>query len=89
MGRRRTCSAGGVGRRRARGASGTARRVLVRAGTWVRGRGGAGGDAGMATAEYAIATLAAVAFAGVLLVVLKGNEVKALLTGVVTQALGG
>jgi hypothetical protein len=30
-----------------------------------------------------------VAFAGVLLVVLKGNEVKALLTGVVTQALGG
>lgn len=88
MGRRRTCSVGGVGRR-ARGASATSRRVLARAGTWVRGRVGAGGDAGMATAEYAIATLAAVAFAGVLLVVLKGNEVKALLTGVVTQALGG
>ncbi|GIG40515.1 DUF4244 domain-containing protein [Cellulomonas phragmiteti] len=47
------------------------------------------GDAGMATAEYAVATLAAVGFAGVLVVVLKGNEVKGLLTGIVRQALGG
>ena len=46
-------------------------------------------DAGMATAEYAIATLAAVGFAGVLVVVLKGNEVKSLLSGLVRQALGG
>lgn len=46
-------------------------------------------DAGMATAEYAVATLAAVAFAGVLLVVLKGNEVKGLLGNIVKQALGG
>lgn len=46
-------------------------------------------DAGMATAEYAIATLAAVGFAGLLLVVLKGNEVKSLLSGIVRQALGG
>lgn len=46
-------------------------------------------DAGMATAEYAIATLAAVGFAGLLLVVLKGNEVKGLLSGIVRQALGG
>lgn len=46
-------------------------------------------DAGMATAEYAIATLAAVGFAGVLVVVLKGNEVKGLLSGIVRQALGG
>ena len=46
-------------------------------------------DAGMATAEYAIATLAAVGFAGVLVVVLKGNEVKGLLSGMVRQALGG
>lgn len=46
-------------------------------------------DAGMATAEYAIATLAAVGFAGVLIVVLKGNEVKGLLSGIVRQALGG
>lgn len=47
------------------------------------------GDAGMATAEYAIATLAAVGFAGLLVVILKGNEVKGLLTGLVRQALGG
>lgn len=52
----------------------------------VRGRAR---DAGMATAEYAIATLAAVGFAGVLVVVLKGNEVKTLLSGLVRQALGG
>ena len=44
-------------------------------------------DAGMATAEYAIATLAAVGFAGVLVVILKGNEVKGLLMGIVRQAL--
>ncbi|QGQ20874.1 DUF4244 domain-containing protein [Cellulomonas sp. JZ18] len=43
----------------------------------------------MATAEYAIATLAAVGFAGLLVVILKGNEVKGLLTGIVRQALGG
>lgn len=58
-----------------------------------RRRAGAAGDsardAGMATAEYAIATLAAVGFAGVLVVVLKGNEVKGLLSGIVRQALGG
>lgn len=46
-------------------------------------------DAGMATAEYAIATLAAVGFAGLLVVILKGNEVKGLLLGIVRQALGG
>ena len=44
-------------------------------------------EAGMATAEYAIATLAAVGFAGLLVVILKGNEVKGLLTGIVRQAL--
>lgn len=44
-------------------------------------------DAGMATAEYAIATLAAVGFAGLLVVILKGNEVKGLLTGIIRQAL--
>ncbi|WP_249667333.1 DUF4244 domain-containing protein [Cellulomonas fengjieae] len=44
-------------------------------------------DAGMATAEYAIATLAAVGFAGLLLVILKGNEVKGLLLGIIRQAL--
>lgn len=46
-------------------------------------------DAGMATAEYAIATLAAVGFAGLLVLILKGNEVKGLLLGIIRQALGG
>ena len=46
-----------------------------------------GADAGMATAEYAIVTLAAVGFAGLLVVILKGGEVKGLLTGIVRQAL--
>jgi hypothetical protein len=41
----------------------------------------------MATAEYAIATLAAVGFAGLLVVILKGNEVKAMLMALVRQAL--
>lgn len=44
-------------------------------------------EAGMATAEYAIATLAAVGFAGLLVVILKGNEVKGLLSGIIRQAL--
>ena len=44
-------------------------------------------EVGMATAEYAIATLAAVGFAGLLVVILKGNEVKGLLLGIVRQAL--
>lgn len=44
-------------------------------------------DAGMATAEYAIATLAAVGFAGLLVVILKGNEVRGLLGGIIKQAL--
>ena len=44
-------------------------------------------EVGIATAEYAIATLAAVGFAGLLVVILKGNEVKGLLLGIVRQAL--
>ncbi|OMH26998.1 DUF4244 domain-containing protein [Tersicoccus phoenicis] len=47
------------------------------------------GEEGMATAEYAIATLAAVGFAGLLVLILKGNEVKGLLTAIIRQALGG
>ena len=73
-----------------------AHRTQVEAGAWwarvtrrVRTAQGTARDAGMATAEYAIATLAAVGFAGLLLVVLKGNEVKGLLSGIVRQALGG
>ena len=44
-------------------------------------------EAGIVTAEYAIATLAAVAFAGVLLAVLRSEEVRAFLLGIVRQAL--
>lgn len=47
----------------------------------------AGAEAGMATAEYAIATLAAVGFAGLLLVILRGDEVRGMLTALVRQAL--
>lgn len=44
-------------------------------------------DQGMATAEYAIATLAAAGFAGLLLVLLRSGEVRALLMGIVQRAL--
>ena len=42
----------------------------------------------MTTAEYAIGTLAACGFAALLVAILKGGEVKALLLGVITTALG-
>jgi hypothetical protein len=45
------------------------------------------GDAGMNTAEYAIGTLAAVAFAGILLKVLTSDSVQAALTSVIDRAL--
>jgi len=45
------------------------------------------GDAGMATAEYAIATLAAVAFASVLLKVVTSGSILRALTGVIEGAL--
>ncbi|MCC3272501.1 DUF4244 domain-containing protein [Arthrobacter zhangbolii] len=44
-------------------------------------------EAGMATAEYAIATLAAVAFAGLLAVILGGDEVRAMLISLIRSAL--
>lgn len=44
-------------------------------------------EAGMATAEYAIATLAAAGFAGLLLVILKSSEVRGFLLGIIRQAL--
>lgn len=48
---------------------------------------GMAGDAGMATAEYAIATLAACGFAGLLVVILKGGAVRDLLMGIIERAL--
>ena len=44
-------------------------------------------DEGAATAEYVIATMAAVGFAGLLLVILRGPQVKVILFGLVKQAL--
>jgi hypothetical protein len=44
-------------------------------------------EAGMATAEYAIATLAAVGLAGVLLAILKSEMVRGLLEGIIRSAL--
>jgi hypothetical protein len=45
-------------------------------------------DAGMNTAEYAVGTLAAVAFAGLLLKVLTSGRVQAALAAVIDRALG-
>ncbi|GAA5203237.1 DUF4244 domain-containing protein [Microbacterium jejuense] len=44
-------------------------------------------DAGAATAEYAIATMAAVAFAGLLVVIMRSDEVRGILTDLVRRAL--
>lgn len=44
-------------------------------------------ERGSATAEYAVATMAAVGFAGLLVVILKGDEVKGILTDLVRKAL--
>ncbi|QTE29713.1 DUF4244 domain-containing protein [Pengzhenrongella sicca] len=46
-----------------------------------------GADAGMATAEYAIATVAAAGFAGLLIVILRGDAVRGLLLGIIERAL--
>lgn len=46
-----------------------------------------GRDAGMSTAEYAVGTLAAVAFAGVLLKVVTSSSVQSALSAIITKAL--
>lgn len=66
---------------------GRGRRVLGGAAARLRNVRGAAGDRGMATAEYAIATIAAVGFAGLLVVVLRSGEVQALLQGLIRGAL--
>jgi Flp pilus assembly pilin Flp len=45
-------------------------------------------DTGATTAEYAITTLAACGFAALLVVVLKSDPLKEMITGVITGALG-
>ncbi len=44
-------------------------------------------ELGMATAEYAICTLAAVGFAGILVVILKSDEVRGFLLNIIRAAL--
>lgn len=44
-------------------------------------------DEGAATAEYAIATMAAVGFAGLLVVIMRSDEVRTILTDLVRRAL--
>lgn len=46
-----------------------------------------GSEAGMATAEYAIATLAAVGFAGILVFILRSDEVRGFLLNLIRTAL--
>lgn len=59
------------------------RRVSVR---WQRALA-RGRQAGMTTAEYAVGTLAAVAFAALLIAVIKSGTVKSALTSIITTAL--
>lgn len=44
-------------------------------------------DDGAATAEYAITTMAAVAFAGLLVAIMRSDEVRGILTDLVRRAL--
>lgn len=44
-------------------------------------------ERGASTAEYAVTTMAAVGFAGVLLALLRGDEVRSVLTDLVRRAL--
>ncbi|HLP23503.1 MAG TPA: DUF4244 domain-containing protein [Microbacteriaceae bacterium] len=45
-------------------------------------------ERGSVTAEYAIATLAAVAFAGLLVAIMRSSEVHDILLGLIRNALG-
>jgi hypothetical protein len=65
------------GRDPARRRSGRLRRIVRRL----------AGERGAATAEYAVATMAAVGFAGLLVIILRGDEVRGILTDLVRNAL--
>lgn len=71
-----------AGRTAVRAAGRTARCAAVRAARRLRAA-----EAGMSTAEYAIGTVAACAFAAVLYKVITSTQVLDLLSGVVTRAL--
>ena len=46
------------------------------------------GEEGMTTAEYAVGTIAAVAFAALLLAIVRSGPVKSALTEIIVSALG-
>jgi Protein of unknown function (DUF4244) len=46
-------------------------------------------EVGMATAEYAVVTLAACGFAGLLVAILHSDTVRGLLLGIIRRALAG
>ena len=54
---------------------------------WARVGAAVSNERGSATAEYAVATMAAVGFAGLLVVILRGDEVRQVLTDLVRRAL--
>ncbi|PPI12825.1 DUF4244 domain-containing protein [Rathayibacter sp. AY1D2] len=92
LGRRRDAGSGVAGTSRgSRSGGGAASDVSAGRVEWRRpgwgGLGALGDEEGSATAEYAIATMAAVGFAGLLVVILKGDEVRSILTDLVTRAL--
>ncbi|HVN13818.1 MAG TPA: DUF4244 domain-containing protein [Kineosporiaceae bacterium] len=66
-----------------------ARWTVARSGRPPRRRPGAAADAGMATAEYAVVTLAACGFAGLLVAILHSDTVRGLLLGIIQRALAG
>ena len=62
-------------------------RPLVRPLARIANRRAMANDAGMSTAEYAVGTIAAVAFAAVLYKVVQSDAVRAALTSIVQSAL--
>lgn len=64
------------------------RRMVDRAGSvWKRCRRRLRGEDGMISAEYAVGTIAAVAFAGVLLKVLSSDGIVSALQSLISEAL--
>lgn len=66
------------------GATITEGKLMTRATTWEKEPSG---EEGAATAEYAIATMAAVGFAGLLVVIMRSEEVRQILLELVRSAL--
>lgn len=73
---------GSAGKTRASRGSSHGPRALIE-----RARSVACDETGAATAEYAIATMAAVAFAGLLVAIMRSDEVKQILTDLIERAL--